>query len=202
NVAHGTINRAVVRSYLVIAVPFTVLGTLLVPFAPVTLLIGVFGVAIILYGIYRVYRFGLPGSAVEPCNPGGPEGIDRFLAAIGGFLQGLIATGVGMIVGPCLLRDGRIRAPAEAVGSTVAVVFVATLVATALRLTPDFIPVLASQGDRIVDIMIWVAPGVVVGGQLGPFLAKRLSARGIRVYVGVLMVFIGILICLRALSGS
>ena len=102
---------------------------------------------------------------------------------------------------PCVLRHCKIRTPAEAVGSTVVIIFVVNLFAVLFRLTPGFISTLAEQKDLIFSIMIWVAPAVIIGGQIGPNVTKKLSARGIRIYVGILLVFVGILIYLRSFFG-
>lgn len=201
NVRHKTIHWTIVKQYLKIAVPFTILGALLVPFAPVNLLLGLFGSFVIIYGAFLLYRFGLFYQKSEPPVPETGEKIYWIRAALAGFLKGLIATGTGKIIMPCVLRHCKIRTPAEAVGTTVVIIFVVNLFAAVFRLTPDFISTLAEQRDLIVSIMIWVAPGVMIGGQMGPFVAKKLSRRGIRVYVGVLLVFVGMLIYMRTLSG-
>ncbi len=201
NAVKGTINWPIVRQYLKIAVPFAILGTFLVPFAPADLLLGLFGSFVIIYGAFLVYRFGLSSTKNEPHVPVSGDRIYWSRAALAGFLQGLIATGSGKIILPCMLRNCRIRTPAEAVGSTVAVIFVVTLVAALFRLTPDFASTLAGQRDLILNIMIWVAPGVLLGGLLGPVVAERLSERELRVYAGILLVFVGILIYLRTFSG-
>jgi uncharacterized membrane protein YfcA len=132
-----------------------------------------------------------------------PETHDRIYrkrAAVGGFLKGLIASGTGKLIMPGILGHERIRSPAEAVGSTVLIIFVVNLVALLFRLTPDFLPVLGAQKDLIVDIMIWVAPGVIVGGQIGPAVAARLSVQEMRAYVGILLVGVSFLIFLRAIT--
>jgi hypothetical protein len=148
-----------------------------------------------------IFHFGLFSRRSEPTVPETGEKIYWVWAALAGFLQGLIATGTGKIIMPCVLKNCKIRTPAEAVGSTVAIIFVVSLFAAFFRLTPDFATTLAEQRDLIFNIMIWVAPGVMIGGQMGPFVAKKLSERGIRVYVGILLVFVGILIYLRTFSG-
>jgi len=199
--AQKNINWTIVKQYLKIAVPFAILGTLLVPFAPTNLLLELFGGFVIIYGAFLIYRFGLFYRRIVPAASEAGEEIFWSWAALAGLLQGLIATGTGIIIMPCMLSDCKIRTPAEAVGSTAAIIFTVTLVATIFRLTPGFDSTLAGQRDLIVNIMIWVAPGVILGGQIGPFLAKRLFERGMRVYVGILLVFVGVLIYLRTFSG-
>ena len=53
----------------------------------------------------------------------------------------------------------------------------ANLSAALFRLTPAFISTLAQQKDMIFCIMIWVAPSVMIGGQIGPDVTKKLSKR-------------------------
>lgn len=201
NAIHNTINWPIVKKYLVIAVPFAILGTLLVPFTPVNLLLGLFGSFVLIYGAFLIYRFGLFHKKEEFSVPETKEQVYWSWAALAGFLKGLIATGTGIIVMPSILKHSKIRNPAEAVGSTVAIIFVVNLFAATFRLTPDFVATLAEQRDLIISIMIWVIPGVIIGGQIGPYVSKNLSERGIRFYVGVLLVIVGILIYLRTYYG-
>ena len=201
NLKNRTINWFIVTQYLKIAVPFTIAGTLLVPFAPAELLLFLFGSFVIIYGAFLVCRFGLFPRKIEPAVSETGEKIYWIQAALAGFLKGLIATGTGKIIMPCVLRHCKIRTPAQAVGSTVVIIFVVNLFAVLFRLTPDFISTLSEQKNLIFTIMIWVAPGVIIGGQIGPDIAKKLSKRGIRIYVGILLVIVGILIYLRSFSG-
>ena len=201
NVIQTTINWSIVKQYLKIAVPSAILGTLLVPFAPANLLLGIFGSFVIIYGVFLIFRFGLFYKKNESAVPDREEKIYWIRAAIAGFLKGLIATGTGKIIMPCVLKHCKIQSPAEAVGTTVFIIFVVDLFAAVFRLTPNFISVLSEQENLIFTIMLWVAPGVIIGGQIGPVVARKLSERGIRFYVGILLVFVGLLIYLRTYSG-
>ncbi|MCK9592211.1 MAG: sulfite exporter TauE/SafE family protein [Methanoregula sp.] len=201
NLKNRTINWPIVKQYLKIAVPFVIVGSLLVPFAPAELLLVLFGSFVIIYGAFLIYRFGLRPRENEPAFGETGEKIYWFQAATAGFLKGLIATGTGKIIMPCVLKHCKIRTPAEAVGTTIVIIFVVNLFAVLFRLTPDFISTLAEQKDLIFTIMIWVAPGVIIGGQIGPDIAKKLSKRGIRIYVGILLIFVGLLIYMRSFPG-
>jgi uncharacterized membrane protein YfcA len=77
----------------------------------------------------------------------------------------------------------------------------ANLSAVLFRLTPAFILTLAQQKDMIFCIMIWVAPAVMISGQIGPDVIKNCQ-REVEFSVGILLIFAGILICLRSFSGS
>jgi len=203
NMLQTSINWSIAKQYLKIAVPSAILGALLVPFAPANLLLKIFGSFVIIYGVFLIFRFGLfyKRKRNESVIPDKEEKIYWIRAAIAGFLKGLIATGTGKIIMPCILKHCKIQNPTEAVGSTVFIIFVVDLFAVVFRLTPDFITVLSGQGNLILAIMLWVAPGVIIGGQLGPVVAGKLSERGIRFYVGILLVFVGLLIYLRTFSG-
>jgi uncharacterized membrane protein YfcA len=201
NVMQTTINWSIAKQYLKIAVPSAILGTLLVPFAPANLLLEIFGTFVIIYGVFLILRFGLFYKKNESAVPDMEEKIYWIRAAIAGFMKGLIATGTGKIIMPCVLKHCKIQSPAEAVGTTVLIIFVVNLFAAVFRLTPDFISVLSEQENLIFTIMLWVIPGVIIGGQLGPVVARKLSERGIRFYVGILLVFVGLLIYLRTYSG-
>jgi len=201
NLKNGTVNWSIVKQYLKITVPFAIIGALVVPFAPAELLLVLFGSFVILYGAFQICRNWLFSRNDEPAVIETGEKIYWIRAAIAGFLKGLIATGTGKIIMPCILKHCKIRTAGEAVGSTVVIIFVVNLFALLFRLTPGFISTLVEQKDLILNIMIWVAPGVLIGGQIGPEVAKKLSKRGIQIYVGILLIFVGILIYLRTFSG-
>ena len=159
-------------------------------------LIIVFATFVFIYGASTIYR----------CCHGRTEEVEshetiyRTRAALAGFLKGLIATGLGKLILPGILGHRKIKSPAEAVGSTVVVIFVVNLVAVLFRLNPSFIAVLSANATDILRIMTWVAPGVVIGGQIGPAIAQRLPLLYMKVYVAVLLIFVSILMFLRAFA--
>jgi uncharacterized membrane protein YfcA len=196
NVKQQTINWYIVKRYLSITIPAGILGTLLVPFAPAQLLIVFFAAFVFIFGLSTIYRCCNQHEEEEESH----ETIYWGRATLAGFLKGLIATGLGKLILPGILGHKRIESPAEAVGSTVVVIFVVNIVAVLFRLNPPFISVLALQATTIVHIMIWVAPGVVIGGQIGPEIAQRLSSRYMKGYVGGLLIFVSILMFIRAFA--
>ncbi|HUU75932.1 MAG TPA: sulfite exporter TauE/SafE family protein [Methanoregulaceae archaeon] len=198
NVKEKTVNWYIVKEYLKIAVPFAIFGTILIPFAPVQLLLLFFASFVFLYGAYLLYRYWFSYNEEEAAGLQRHNKIYWKRAAIGGFLKGLIATGTGKLIMPGILGHSRIRTPAEAVGSTVLIIFVVNLCALLFRLTPEFVQSLVIEKDLIFSIMIWVAPGVILGGQIGPAIAGKLSVKEMRIYVGVLLLGVAILIYLRA----
>jgi uncharacterized membrane protein YfcA len=122
------------------------------------------------------------------------EQIHWGVAALGGFLTGLITVGLGKLILPYCLRHERCHSPAEAVGTTVALVFVASLCASLVRLTPSLLQVLRSDYPQLLSMLLFVVPGVLIGGQLGPRVAYRFSLTSLRgTLVGVLYVISGLM---------
>jgi uncharacterized membrane protein YfcA len=196
NLKQKTINWYIVKQYLRITIPAGILGTLLVPFASAQVLIIIFASFVLIYGASTIYQY-LNGREEDVENH---ETIYWARAALAGFLKGLIATGLGKLILPGILGHRKIKSPAEAVGSTVVVILIVNMVAVLFRLNPTFISVLALNAHNIFSIMIWVAPGVFIGGQIGPAIARRLPLLYMKVYVGVLLIFVSILMFIRAFA--
>jgi uncharacterized membrane protein YfcA len=196
NVKQQTINKYIVKRYLSITIPAGILGTLMVPFAPARVLIFIFAAFVFVFGVSSIYR-GFNQHEEEEASH---ETIYKGRAALAGFLKGLIATGLGKLILPGILGHKKIESPAEAVGSTVVVIFIVNIVAVLFRLNSSFISVLALQAATIVQIMIWVAPGVFIGGQIGPAVVRRLPLRYMKGYVGGLLIFVSLLMFIRAFT--
>jgi hypothetical protein len=110
---------------------------------------------------------------------------------------GLIAVGLGELMLPQLLADRKLVPAARAVGSTVLVIFVTTLAAALVRLNAPFLTALGEQAPTLLGAMLFAGPGVIVGGQLGPMIARRLNARALGRYVAVILVLVGLLTLIR-----
>jgi uncharacterized membrane protein YfcA len=110
---------------------------------------------------------------------------------------GLIAVGLGELILPHLLADRKLVPAVRAVGSTVVVILVTTRAAALVRLNAAFLATLGEQGLTLLGAMLFAGPGVIVGGQLGPMIARRLTARALRSYVAVILVLVGLLMFIR-----
>ncbi len=97
----------------------------------------------------------------------------RALASIGALFLGMISTGLGELNGYFLLR--RCRVPSRvAVATSVFVVAVTVLLAS----TGHFIKFAQAGGETlstVLSLVMFTVPGVIVGGQIGPFVASRIS---------------------------
>lgn len=193
NLRQGTVNFFLVREYLKIIIPLTLLGGLVAPFIEPGLLFLAFAIFVFVYSSYvfsaLVRREG--GSHIKE------ERMYWGVAALGGFLTGLITVGLGKLIMPRCLRHQRCQSPAEAVGTTVALVFFASLCASFARLSPPLLRVLSTEYRQLFSILLFVVPGVLIGGQIGPRVARRVSLTVLRgLLVGVLYL-ISVLMFLR-----
>jgi uncharacterized membrane protein YfcA len=93
--------------------------------------------------------------------------------------------------------------PAQVVGSTVFVILVTSLAAALARLNGTFLTTLGKQCVTLLGAMAFAGPGVILGGQLGPVMARGLNVRGLRWYVAIILLLVSLLMLMRflALSG-
>lgn len=195
NLRAGTIHWPLVRRYVALAGPAVIVGAWLSTRLPTAWLILGFAVFIALYGAVLVREFWLQRTGAASA-----DSHDRIYPAAGlagGFLHGSIATGSGTLMMPALLDHRDIDHHATAVGSAVVLAFACALLAICFRVDGALLQGLLDQQRDILRIMIFAAPGVVIGGQLGPRLAQWIPRRYLRVYVGVLLMAVGVLIGLR-----
>jgi uncharacterized membrane protein YfcA len=81
------------------------------------------------------------------------------------------------------------------------IIFFTSLAATVGHLRPTFVADLRRELPQLAAIMIWAAPAVVIGGQIGPRLAQKLpSERHARLYFSLVLVLVGVLTLWRAYS--
>ena len=191
NLWQGTVNFFLVREYLKIVLPLTILGAVIAPTVRPHWLFFAFAVFVFVYSTRVVVSLVRDGGGAPLSKD------DRMhwgVAALGGFLTGLITVGLGPLILPCCLRHKRCQSPAEAVGTTVALIFLASLCASLARLTPPLFHVLKADYPQLLSILMFVVPGVFIGGQLGPRVAYRVSLTVLRVLlVNVLYLISGLM---------
>ncbi|MGE0256497.1 MAG: TSUP family transporter [Alphaproteobacteria bacterium] len=137
----------------------------------------------------RVWHYAVP-------RPGAGGGA---LTALGGFLTGLVAVGMGEVLVPQLLRRHRLPPPVAAAVS-VFVVIVATL--TAALVYTASLAVAAGTVTLPWHLLVWAMAGVVLGGQLGPRLHGRVAQRTMERAIAVLFAAIGVAMAFIALRGA
>lgn len=195
NIRAGTVNWSMIGNCMKFGAPAAIMGGFLSPSAPKALLLLLFGIFVLVYGAYTLYATAR--SIGESQNL---EGTPWRICLIGAFLQGLISTGLGKLLLPRLLNNKQIDHHAKAVGSAVVITFFASLCALLARLSPPLLEALSGRGITLISILVWVAPGVITGGQLGPRVAKRLPRKVLKYAMGCLLILVGVLILYRALG--
>lgn len=190
NLVARTIDWRLVRRYGAVALPATALAALAAARAPQDLLLVAFAAFALLYGLLL-----LSTAIRRRPGPGLPWPV---AAALGGASQGLIATGAGTFTLPSMLSENRGH-HARAVGASVLLVFSCTLVAVAFRLDPALLAAVETRAATLAGMIVFVAPGVVIGGQLGPRLARRLPKEAVRPYLGALLILVAGLVATRVL---
>jgi uncharacterized membrane protein YfcA len=115
----------------------------------------------------------------------------RVIAGTGGLFVGLISTGLGELNGYFLLQ--RCRVPSRvAVATSVFVVAFTALVAATGHLV-QFVNAGPETLALVFSLVIFTIPGVIIGGQLGPSVANRISQHTLERSLGVLFTFVAVL---------
>lgn len=206
----GTLDLPIARRYLLRAGPAAAVGALLAARLPTQGLLSAFSLFVLVYSVI-LWRSplakdpassGLEGRPVDPPPAEGMAGPTAVRAVAAGLLQGSIATGAGTVLLPSLLRERRVSHHATAVGTTVLLVFLLSLVSVGLRVDHVLGAALLAHRAEILSMIVFAAPGVVLGGQLGPRLAQQLPRRWLLRYVSALLWAVGWLVLWRALAGS
>jgi len=115
----------------------------------------------------------------------------RWAAAFGGGLVGLISTGLGELNSYALVM--RCRIPTRVtVASSVVVVAVTALAASVTHLY-GFVRGGGDSLDTVLAIVIFTVPGVIIGGQFGPQLSKRVGEGALIHFLGWLFLGVALL---------
>ncbi len=113
---------------------------------------------------------------------------DFVLGGVGAFLTGLVSVGIGEILISRLTKRGIPVGVAAA--TSVAIVF-----ATILFATTTLVAQLVRDGGVGAvpwNLIVYEVPGVLIGGQIGPRLAGRVSQRTMERAIGILFVFLAV----------
>lgn len=124
----------------------------------------------------------------------------RLLISIGALFLGMISTGLGQLNGYFLLQRSQIPSPV-AVATSVFVVAVTALVGSVGHVL-GFIEAGGETVQQVINIVIFTAPGVVIGGQVGSWLAVRLPQKLLERGMGLLFVAIAALIFFELAQSS
>lgn len=112
-------------------------------------------------------------------------------AGVGGLFVGMISTGLGELNDYFLLR--RCKVPSRVGVSTSVFVIAVTVLAASGSHVVRFAQAGPETLLQVASIVIFTVPGVLIGGQLGPAIAKKIPDRLMEIALGVLFVGIALL---------
>lgn len=116
-------------------------------------------------------------------------GLQRLFSGCGAFVAGLISTGVGEATLPGLVR--RSHYPVAVAAATSTVVVAGTVVGAALT---HLVQLYGEGGLTAIpwNLVVWAAPGAVVGAHLGTRLQGRVSESASRLFFAILFAAVGV----------
>ncbi|MFC2031975.1 sulfite exporter TauE/SafE family protein [Chloroflexota bacterium] len=189
----------IVKQLIILTLPATIVGVVLGRLFPVFIL----KVMLALLILYLAYQFLLKGKECLPKDPRctGVSNIPEKLALskmvkattmLGGLLVGMISAGLGEVNELNFLQ--RMKMPVPAASGTS--VFLVVISATVGVCTHTYF--LFTEGDlaifsRVLSLLIFTIPGVVLGAQVGVLLSNRINRQTMGRFVGVLFVILAIL---------
>ncbi|MDF1576597.1 MAG: sulfite exporter TauE/SafE family protein [Bacteroidales bacterium] len=127
----------------------------------------------------RVFRYTV-------CN----KNMGRLFAGVGGAFVGMISVGLAELQEYQLVARCKVPTPV-AVATSVFVVVITVLVASAGHFY-EFIRQGEEVLSQVLNIVLFTIPGVVIGGQIGPRLQKKLPENLMKVGISILFLVIGI----------
>lgn len=114
----------------------------------------------------------------------------RFFAGIGGAFVGMISVGLAELQEYHLVAKCKVPAPV-AIATSIFVVVITVLVASIGHFYEFVAHAQTETLQHVLNIIIFTIPGVIIGGQLGPLLQKKLPEDMMKVGVSILFVLVG-----------
>lgn len=183
----GQIDYLLAKKTAIFAVPFVIAGVILGHAAQPTVVEYLFILALMIFATQLLV--GQEALAVAGKKYFGP--INAVIAAIGGALLGFLSTGLGESNEYNFFSRLK-RSPAITAGTSVLVVAVSAVVATAAQ----FVYLLSTSRFGAIEpytmLIIYSVLGAMVGAKLGSHLADKVDRRSFRKLVGVALFFVAV----------
>ncbi len=176
------------KLFLVISIPAALVGVLSAHWIPPWVLRLSYGILLLLLSVIMIRGFTFLFAPRNPVNRSYKTLVDKWgnqhkyqdyipriiPTILGGFITGMLSTGIGEIVMPQLIKEGKIPLPVAAASSVVVVMGTMLVAALAHTLT-----LIRTAGLDAVPwhLICYTIPGVIIGGQIGPFLQGRLPSK-------------------------
>jgi len=118
--------------------------------------------------------------------------LGAFFAVIGGFFTGMISTGLGELNSYYLLQRCKIPSKVAVATSVFTVAFTAMVAAVGHLI--HFVSTGGETLSTVLNLVVFTAPGVIIGGQIGPFIATKISQHALEKTLGGLFVLVSMLV--------
>lgn len=210
-VKKGFIDYKLGVSMLIVTLPLSIIGTVLTAYIPSTVLKVLLGSGLLIISLpfFKAFSRKYHDTSVEleACQEG-EKGVSTVttwegekinykvcnrvegmsFSALGALFVGMLSTGLGEINGWVLLK--RCKVPARvAVATSVFIVAITVLVASVGHLI-QFAQAGADTLNIVLKIVIFTIPGVILGGQLGPLIASRISQKNLEKGLSLMFVVV------------
>lgn len=177
--------------FVKITVPIGILGALVAHSVHDGILIAAYAMLVLVLAIGMLFLRKAPLSRPNYDDASRRPEIrssDFYLAGGGAFLTGLVSVGIGEVLISRLTKRGIPVGIAAA--TSVAIVFATILAATTTLVTQ----LIRDGGVGAVpwNLIMYEVPGVLIGGQIGPRLAGRVSQRTMERAIGMLFIFLAV----------
>lgn len=171
----------------IIMIPFSIVGAYMVAFVPKAILAGLVSLIVSSYGINLILR-SLRGEARSSQRQGAESPGIAFLAgSVAGLVAGLTGIGGGSIIMPIFLSVFKMD-PKRAVAASMMSVTMSSMFGSAVH---------AANGNVLYSLVIPLAIGAVLGGQLGSYLVSKARPRALLLVIGIMLTFAGLATILR-----
>jgi len=208
------IDYKLAKNLLIFSIPAAIIGSLIVDYFPGDILKAIFASGLIFIGwqLYSSYREEEKHKADNDINEEfkddyeteliDAEGksykyticnksLGRFFAMIGGLLVGMISVGLAELEEYQLVARCKVPTPV-AVATSIFTVLITVFFASIGHI---YHFVTAADSDiiyQVLNVVLFTIPGVIIGGQIGPFVQKRVNPDLMKVSIAIMFVLIGI----------
>lgn len=116
----------------------------------------------------------------------------RLLSGIGALFLGMVSTGLGEMNGYFLIQ--RCRVPSKVAVATSVFIVAITALTASIGHGVQFAQAGGETLSTVLSLVIFTAPGVLVGAQLGSMVANRLPQKLLERSMGILFILVGAIV--------
>lgn len=114
------------------------------------------------------------------------------LSGIGALFLGMVSTGLGEMNGYFLIQ--RCRVPSKVAVATSVFIVAITALTASIGHVVQFAQAGGDTLATVLNLVIFTAPGVLIGAQLGSVVANCLSQKLLEHSMGILFIFVGVIV--------